>query len=254
MALMSEFKEERDAVLKHGTLKQKIAYIWEYYKWHIIIPIVLIIAIISYIVNLVTAPDIILNGVMLNVYNMESQSPSETLLNDFYEEQKIDLKEQEINLNTSLYYRADDINTNYQTVQVLMAWLSAGQLDFITGDATSLNDLAYKDYFTDLRDYLTEEQFEKYEPYFLYIDYDFYVKRSEKANNMEDVSDMELPDCTKPEEMVDPIPVMIDMSQSKRLAETYGETSDTLAFGITVKETNKDMTLAFLDYLMEQSK
>ena len=251
MALMDEFKEERKAVLENDTTKQKISYIWDYYKWHIMIPLIVVIALISFIVNLVTKPDIILNGVMLNVYNMESESSPADLLPDFYKEQKIDSKEEEINLNSNLYYSVDNLNTNYQTMQVLMAWLSADQLDFVTGDATSLTDLAYKDYFTDLRDYFTEDELAKYEPYFLYIDYDVFLKRAEMANNMEDVSGIELPDCTKPEEMKNPIPVMIDMSQSKKLTEVYGETFDVLALGITVKETNKDMTLKFLEYLME---
>ena len=164
MALMDEFKEERKAVLQNGTTKQKISYIWDYYKWHIMIPIIVVIALISYIVNIVTRPDIILNGVMLNVYNMESESSPADLLPDFYKEQKIDSKEEEINLNSSLHYSVDNLNTNYQTMQVLMAWLSADQLDFVTGDATSLTDLAYKDYFTDLRDYFTEDELAKYEP------------------------------------------------------------------------------------------
>ena len=66
MALMDEFKEERKAVLKNGTIKQKISYIWDYYKWHIMIPLIVVIALISYIVNIVTRPDIILNGVTAN--------------------------------------------------------------------------------------------------------------------------------------------------------------------------------------------
>ena len=251
MALMDEFKKERDAVLKNGTFKQKAVYIWEYYKWHIIVPILAIIAIASYIVNLVTAPDIIMNGVMLNVHNLESENPSETLLPDFYKEQKVDTKKEEITLNTNLHYSIDNPASNYESAQVLMAWLAAGQLDFITGDAVSLTDLAYKEYFTDLRDYLTEEQLAKYEPYFLYMDYDIYKKRSELINNMDETTIIELPDCTKPEEMADPIPVMIDMSQSEKLKEVYGNTSEVLALGITVKETHKELTSAFLDYLME---
>ena len=251
MALMDEFKEERKAVLQNGTTKQKISYIWDYYKWHIMIPIIVVIALISYIVNIVTRPDIILNGVMLNIHNIESAGPSEILLPDFYKEQKVDTKNEEINLNANLYYSVDNLSSNYESSQVLMAWLSAGQLDFITGDATSLTDLAYKEYFTDLRDYLTEEQLEKYEPYFLYIDYDVYQKRSELINNMDDASIIELPDCTKPEEMKDPIPVMIDISKSEKTKEVYGNTTEILAFGVTVKETHKEMTIAFLDYLME---
>lgn len=251
MALMDEFKEERKAIFENGTLKQKALYIWDYYKWHIIIPLIIVITIVWYIVHVITAPDVILNGVILNVYNTKTESSADTLLDDFYKEQKINLKEEEINLNMSLYYTAGNDNANYESSQALMAWLAAGQLDFMTGDVAALTELSYKDYFTDLREYLTDEQIQKYEPYFLYMDYDFYTKRSQKISNMEDVSTMEYPDCTKPEEMVDPIPVMIDMSQSKKLTETYGETSDILAFAITVKDTNKDMTLEFLDYLME---
>ena len=251
MALMDEFKKERETVLKNGTFKQKAIYIWEYYKWHIIVPILAIIAITSYIVNLVTAPDIIMNGVMLNIHNIESAHPSETLLTDFYKEQKVDTKKEEITLNTNLHYATDDATSNYESAQILVAWLAAGQLDFITGDVSALTDLAYKEYFTDLRDYLSDEQLEKYEPYFLYMDYDVYQKRSEAMSNMDDASIIELPDCTKPEEMKDPIPVMIDISKSEKVKQVYGNTTEVLAFGVTVKETHKEMTTAFLDYLME---
>ncbi len=251
MALMSEFQEERDAVLKHGTWKQKAAYIWEYYKWHIIIPIVVIIAIVSFIINVITAPDILLNGVMLNVFHTEASVSTDELLTDFYKKQEIDSKEEKINLNTSLYYSVDDISGNYQSLQALMAWHGAGQLDFLSGDVSALTDLAYRSYFIDLRECLTEEQIAAYEPYFLYIDYDFLLERSEKVNNMEDVSSLEYPDSAKPEEMSDPIPVMIDMTQSKKLNEVYDGLSDTLAFGITSDKEHKEMVSAFLDYLME---
>lgn len=251
MALMSEFKEERDAVLKNGTLKQKIAYIWDYYKWHIIIPLVIIITIIWYIVHVITAPDIILNGVLINAYKTETSISSEELLEDFYKEQKIDLKEEEINLNTSMYISADNDNANYESLQALMAWHAAGSLDFIGGDLPALAELAYRGYFTDLREVLTEEQIAKYEPYFLYMDQDFYTKRSELLSNMEDVSNLEYPDCTKPEEMVDPIPVLIDMSQSKKLSEVYAESSDILAIGITANVVNKELSLEFIEYLIK---
>ena len=251
MALMDEFKEEREAVFKHGTFKQKVVYIWEYYKWHIIVPILVIIAITSYIVNLLTAPDILMNGVLLNIHNIESADPSEILLPDFYKEQKIDAKHEEVSLNTNLYYTVGNDTSNYESAQVLMTWLSAGQLDFITGDASAMKELAYQEYFTDLRQYLTKEQFEKYEPYFLYIDYEVYEKRSETINNMEDASAIVLPDCTKPEDMKDPIPVMIDISKCEKMRDVYGNMTDTLVFGMTVRQTNQELTSAFLDYLME---
>lgn len=251
MALMDEFKEERKAVLQNGTTKQKISYIWDYYKWHIMIPIILVVAITSWIVNMITAPDIILNGVLMNIYKMESDFSGEELVNGFYDAHGIDSKEEEINLNMNLYFNSDSANDNYQTLQVLMAWHAADSLDFITGDIPAMTDLTYRGYFSDLREVLNDDQLAMYEPYFLYIDQDFFIKRSEKIDEMEDVSDMTYPDPTKPEDMVDPIPVMIDISQSKKAADAYAGIDDIIAFGITANVQNTETTLDFLDYLME---
>ena len=48
MAVMDEFKEEREA-LKRGTPKQKLAYFWYYYKWHVIISVIIIGMLVSFI-------------------------------------------------------------------------------------------------------------------------------------------------------------------------------------------------------------
>ena len=251
MALMDEFKEEREAVLQNGTTKQKISYIWDYYKWHIMIPIILVVAVISWIVNVITAPDVILNGAFMNVYKMDSSYSTEELVNGFYEALEIDSKEQEINLNTNLYFSEDASDGNYQTLQVLMAWHSADSLDFIGCDLPTMTELTYRGYFSDLREVLTQEQLTKYEPYFLYIDQDFYMERSKKLDNMEDVSDMKYPDPTKPEEMKNPIPIMIDISQSEKTTAAYAQVDQIIAFGIAANVYNTETTLEFLDYLME---
>ncbi len=43
MAVMDEFREEREA-LKHGTPKEKFNYFMDYYKWYVIIGILVIAA------------------------------------------------------------------------------------------------------------------------------------------------------------------------------------------------------------------
>lgn len=253
MALMDEFKKEREAV-KNGTLKQKTTYFWEYYKWYVIIPLVIIIAVTSTIYSKVTAPDVLLNGILLNCYNLESEQESVSELREnFYEEEKIDTTEYEITLNTTLSFSTDEnaASANYNTLQALMAWTAAGTLDFLTGDLDSMTDLSYRSYFVDLREFLTEEQITKYEPYFLYIDQAVITKRNAAFDNNEDASSILTPDATKPETMEEPIPVMIDMSQSEKLTEVYGTSADALALGVIANAPNKDMTLAFIDYLME---
>lgn len=254
MALMSEFQEERDAVLKHGTWKQKASYIWEYYKWHIIIPIVAIVTVTCFIVQVVTAPDILLNGVLLNVYPSESSVGTDDILKEFYQQQNINSKDEEISLNSSLYYSATDSSFNYESSQALMTWAAAGQIDFMTGDSDTLTDLAYRGYFMDLREILTEEQISTYEPYFLYMDMAVYEERNQKADNLEDVSEMEYPDCTKPDDMKKPVPVFLNMNHSQKLTSVYGIETDTLSLGFVESGECLPMATIFLDYLLENEK
>lgn len=251
MALMSEFQEERKAVWENGTTKQKIQYVWDYYKWHILIPIIVVAVIIWYIVQVVTAKDTLFQGIFLNAYGTNTYDTTTEWLDEFYELQEINTDKEEISLNTSLYYTAGNVNANYETLQVLMAWNAAECLDFMAGDVSSLTELSYRGYFTDLRKILTDEQLEAYEPYFLYMDQEVYTKRMEMSDNLEDVSTLEYPDAAKPEEMTDPIPVLIDMSKSEKMTELYSELDDTIVFGVTSSCQNTELVLEFLEYLRQ---
>ena len=91
MAVMDEFKEEREA-LKNGTPKQKLAYFWYYYKWHVIIALVVIIMIVSFVKQLTDRKDPSFYAVMLNASlldQMTSEQPD--FVTDFAEKEGIDL-------------------------------------------------------------------------------------------------------------------------------------------------------------------
>ena len=251
MAVMDEFKEEREKI-KNGTFKQKAAYFWEYYKWYVIVPVIVIGFIGMTVYQKVTAPETILNGILLNTYNTEADSVSQDMIADFSEKQKIDTEEYAVTLNATMSYDTDDTSgtANYESVQALMAWIAAGSVDFICSDHEAMTDLAYNGYFVDLRDFLSEEQIKKYEPYFLYMDSAVSKELDAAFDNDVDSASISIPDCTKPETMEDPIPVMIDFSNNAKLAEIYTD-SDTLALGIAANAPNKDMILNFLNYIME---
>lgn len=251
MAVMDEFKEERQRV-KNGTKKEKMAYFWEYYKWYVIIPAVIIIAIGSYIYHVVTTPDTVLSGVVMNAHTTTRAETVTEIENEFCELAEIDQKEYCIELNTSITYVAGDTTgaANYEASQALMAWVAAGATDFITGDVDSMVELAHKQYFCDLREILSEEEIAFYEPYFLYIDNATLTKKEELYENMDYETEVLIPDCTKPETMEEPIPVMIDISKCEKMQELYGDTEGILALGATVKTERQDMLLTFLEYLM----
>lgn len=268
MAVMDEFKTERESV-KNGGFKAKFRYFWEYYKWYAIIPLVVIIVLVNFIYHRNTDPETILEGIFLNVYNDDGEYTMSDLATDFIKEQNIDSSESNASFNTSLSYvsevklqerleaEEDDAmnemsasQINDSTRQVLMTQDSAGILDFIAGPQDCMHELLYSENFADLSEVLTEEQYARYEPYFLYIDIAVLEKRQEAYDNMEDTSSIPLPDMTTPENMSQPVPVLIDISHCKDIVNAYGYDAGPLAFGIMSNSKNKDTTLEFIDYIM----
>ncbi len=251
MAAMDEFRAEREA-MKNASFKEKVAYFWDYNKWFVIGGVILVTVITMWIYNIVTKKDVLLNGILLNTYS--SNGDMGQLLDGFCDTIDIDMKKQEINLNTSLFYDVTNTDSyDYTALQTLSTWNAADQIDFITAELPTMTDLAYKGYFTNLREYLPQDVIAQYEPYFLYMDKDFYIRRAEaasKGNSTEEF--LTLPDATKPEDMVDPIPIFIDVSKCESLIKAYGRTPDSLVLGISSRSPNTSTTLDFLAYIMGQ--
>ena len=65
MPVMDEFKKEREA-MKNGTPKQKLAYFWDYYKWHVIISVIVLVTAVSFIYQAVTRKSVALYALLLN--------------------------------------------------------------------------------------------------------------------------------------------------------------------------------------------
>ncbi len=248
MAAMDEFRAEREA-MKHAPFKERVAYFLDYYKWFVIIGVLVVIAVTSYIYNIVTKKDVLLNGIILNVYQTEADSTE--LVQGFYELQQVDTDKQEISMNTSLFYDPESTQS-YQSLQVLMTWNSAEQIDFITNINTdAMTDLAYRGYFTDLSETLNPKDFEKYKDSFYYMDQDVLIKRREAANTGEDIQAIAIPDPTKPEEMKDPIPVFMDVTSSELMQKAYGNPKENITLGISPNAPHPDMVLRFLEYITE---
>lgn len=254
MALYDEFREERERV-KKGPFLQRIAYFWDYYKWHTIIALVVIIGVISFVHNLVTKTDPVLSGILLNSYSKNVEDVNK-VMNDFIELREIDTDNYHVSLNTGLSYSTSEDGTsaqmNYSTDQVITARHMADDLDFLTGDLETMLSYAYRGLFGDIRTHFTEEQLAFYEPYMLYIDQAIIEQRQEAAANFEDLTAITYPDCHKPEDMEKPIPVMLDIHSCKPLTDIYEyeELASTLAFGICTNVVNQENTVAFINHVM----
>lgn len=248
------WKDELDnakKIFKTGTLKEKLEYIFDYYKWHILILIFVIYAIGNIIYTNVTAKESVLQGIFLNTIVEESSSLE--LEQEFLAKYPIDSSSEEIFFDTSLYYVSDADSTysetSHQTIQVLSVRIAAGEIDFVVSDLENIYTLVYNQYFFELPEVLNKKQLEKYEPYFLYYD----KALLEELNNIDFTEkkqpEIVYPDPSKPELMKDPVPILIDIDTSERLSGIYPNSYLDYGMAFVVNSANTEKSLEFLDFL-----
>lgn len=261
MAVMDEFKEEREA-MKHGTPKQKISYFICYYKWHVIIAVAAIAFIVSFTVQLVTRKDTAVYVCMLNTLeksqvSLDSDVSSANAFGAMFAEYAgIDTDKYNIQLDTSMRisYDMTDQDSMY-SAQKYMAYLAAADMDVIVTDETSLEQYSYQEDFWDLREILTPEQLEKYEPYFYYIDMTVVAERNEildSADNLFTDYVLIAPDPRDPEAMEEPVPVGIYLDGCEKVRDYFYFQTDDVVACVFVNTQRLDTALQYLDFLMEE--
>ena len=171
----------------------------------------------------------------------------------YSEDYKMDFaKQANIDLDKSVLYFDSDMFLDFsamddatvQTTQKIMVHISAGDLDSMIGDLTAIDRYAYNDVLMDLRDFLTDEELQKYENDFYYVDRALLEEAKENPN-------LEYPENpTDPSSMKDPIPVAIRVNDCKRLSETYvfGENQ---YFAVIINSKHQDLNHLFLNYIKE---
>ena len=143
MAVMDEFKEEREA-LKNGTPKQKLAYFWYYYKWHVIISVIVIGMIVSFIYQYTNRKDTAFNAVLLNASLLDQISSEQPdFLTDFAEKEGIDLNTSDITFDTSIRVVEGSMDeVSVTSTQKLMVYVAANELDSMITDFDSFQKYA----------------------------------------------------------------------------------------------------------------
>lgn len=259
MAVMDEFKEEREA-LRHGTPRQKISYFIEYYKWHVIFTVLGVVAVVATIVQIANRRENAIYVCMLNTLARptEENSFQSTAVEEhaaaFAEYAGIDTDKYDVYLDTSMYidYNSMDENT-VNSSQKYVTYLAAAEMDVIVTDEASLEQFSYQQDFFDLREILTPGQLEKYAPYLYYIDMVTVAEREEILDSPDNLyTDYVLiaPDPRKPEEMEEPVPVGIYLDECTELKDRFYFHSDDVVACVFVNTKRLDTALQYLDFLL----
>lgn len=166
------FQTERRKTFRELQGRERLTYIWDYYKW-------LILGISIFILVAATSiPGIIENHKEAVLYTafVNSRLPSQestTIMDDFVKEADIDMDGRRIMLDTSFIINRNEGDTvSMQCNQKLMALFSTNTLDVMVCDDDNFQFYAENGCFQDLQKVLPQDIFEKYEPYMLTCDTD----------------------------------------------------------------------------------
>ena len=103
-----------------------------------------------------------------------------------------------------------------------------------------------------MREFLNAEQIAKYEPYFYYVDQAIIDEWDEiAANGDPDATYPDMPDPFLPEEMEQPIPVGLLVTDRDILTDTYYFRGDYVAVGVMINAPNLENAIKFIDYIFE---
>ena len=253
---INELRNSEWEKMKNQSTGRRMRYFWDYYKWHVIIVVTVLASVISYVISVLNEPDVTIYGLLLNSYSYfnyeKMDAQSNALADSFLDQCQLTEDQMQILLDTSRVYHVDgkDDTYNYDTIQLLYACTSAESLDFITGDAASMIELAYMQFFWNLEELMPEEMLQKYKGDILYIDMAVVRQRETAVNQGLDENTIVYPDPFKPELMEEPIPVLICVDDSTHLQDIYSPNKEYLFFAFTSNDKT-GYTQQFLLYLLQ---
>lgn len=250
MTPVEKLKEDLETI-KTFSLRQKLRFIWEYYKT----PIIAILAVIGIAFSLISTSlgqkNYALSGAMLNA-DPRDETAAPALAERFLSELALDPEKFQVSINAGLTYVPNDktqVESNYTTMELLIAQMSGRFLDFLIGNEKTMTALAYSEFFVDLSTVLPAEQLEKHAQRILYMDLAVLEAFKKAVENEDYEAKIDIPDPTMPEKMEKPIPILLIVDECEDVKALYSHTTEKVVFGVAVNYPQKENLLRFLDFL-----
>lgn len=222
MAVMDEFKEER-AKVKEMTLLQKLDHFVYYHKAGIMMTILIGVIAFVGIYDAVKGKDVAMYIALIDCIddNYSTSNTDKSYETTIAEQLGINTNTHMITLDNSFVlsaaeYAADE--SVYELPEILFTRLATGQLAAFMAQESTINGWVMNDGFLDLREVMTEEQYEYYKDSFYWIDYDI-VANYELS--FDDGAYVYNEDHRSPEGMKDPMPVGVYITPNEDFQDNY---------------------------------
>ncbi len=256
--------KEQQLKAKDMSFKGKLQYFWYYYKVHTIVGICIVFFAVTMLHDILSAKDYAFYGIMLNSINLDN----EQLETSFGEYASLDLEQYDCFLDTTSTLSYTTMNQfDMATVQKIIALIQTKDLDAVVFDSEVFNNYANNEMFIDLRNVYSDAELQKYEDQLYYVDYAQIQKADEEIEyenedllSSEEASQLTLDEVLAeaethrhPENMEQPIPVGIFLTDSPFAEKTgaYGNLQP--VFGIAVSSTRTDTAKQYLEFLWDDT-
>lgn len=248
---ISEYIRNARKNMKGKPRKEQWQYFLEYYKWPTLIALLVVAILVQGVVSFATRKDEVLAGTLVNSFTAEERTD---YLPGFYDYVGINTKKEKVQLYTDMALTDEVSMENINAFQLLHARIAAKDTDFLTADAAAFQKCAYSTsyLFIDLRTLLSAQELSQLEDRLYYIDGNI-LQQLQNVESAESDTPITYPSPHKPEDMVQPIPVGIDIHDCNSFVATYYPYSSSLYLGIASNAQHPDMALQFIDYLLSEN-
>lgn len=147
--------------------KQKLGYIWDYYKLPILIGLFLLIFGTYVICEVVKGKEAVATLVTVNAE--AGRGYEDTDFSDFMEKYDYNPTKQEVAVDTGYTLDSSNPTKDPYIYQALITIVSAGGADVVSADEGMFSCLAEAGGFRDLTEYLSEEELAEYEEDIVYV-------------------------------------------------------------------------------------
>ncbi len=161
---MDQDKEKAKSAFKTMRGKEKIAYIWQYYRIQMLVVVIIVVIIVSIIGRFTfnKPPEACLQlGFRSEYLDPDAIDALPQHLETLYPEMTENGEKVFTSLEFYAGYRAEQAQENEATYYKLAGSIAAGQVDVLIGDLDTLTEEANMDTYKDLREVFTEEELER---------------------------------------------------------------------------------------------
>ena len=155
MPTFSELMED----LKPMTFPEKVDHLWTYYKEYLLLVVLVVVLTVGMVISTINAnKETLVLGILANV---SMSAEGKQYMEEGYFEKIGGQKGQQVLLHATNFQSLEDPTSaedNYNAASLIMARVSAGQMDYAIVDELAMQFYVTQAVFMDLREFFTEEE------------------------------------------------------------------------------------------------